>query len=136
MLLNYLKAKIHRATVTQADLNYEGSITIDQAIMAEAGIRPYEQVHVFNITNGNRLVTYTIEGTPGSGDCCINGAAARLVSPGDQVIIVAYCQIDDKEAADFQPRVLLMNEDNTIKDSFTVRANQPRPAGASLAERK
>lgn len=136
MLLNYMKAKIHRATVTQADLNYEGSITIDQALMQESGIQPYELVHIYNITNGNRLSTYVIEGTPNSGICCLNGAAARLVAPGDKVIIVAYAWMTQEEAETHQPRVLLMNDDNTVKDSFTVRANQPRDAGASLAERK
>lgn len=136
MLLNYMKAKIHRATVTQADLNYEGSITIDQALMQESGIQPYELVHIYNITNGNRLSTYVIEGTPNSGICCLNGAAARLVAPGDKVIIVAYAWMTQEEAETHQPRVLLMNDDNTVKDSFTVRSNQPRDAGASLAERK
>lgn len=136
MLLNYMKAKIHRLTVTQADLNYEGSVTIDQSLMQESGIQPYELVHIYNITNGNRLETYAIEGTPGSRICCLNGAAARLVSPGDKVIIVAYAWMTQEEASDFQPRVVLMNDDNTIKDSFTVRSNQPRDAGASLADRK
>lgn len=136
MLLNYMKGKIHKATVTQANLDYEGSITIDQNLMEAAGILPFEQVHVYNIANGNRLITYAIEGPPESGVICLNGAAARLVSPGDKVIIVAYCQMSPEEARDFQPRVVLMDEGNRIKDQFAVRAGQPRPAGASLAERK
>lgn len=136
MLLNYMKGKIHRATVTQANIDYEGSITIDQNLMESAGILSFEQVHVYNIANGSRLITYAIEGPPGSGVICLNGAAARLVSPGDKVIIVAYCQMTPEEARDFQPRVVLMDEGNKVKDQFAVRPGQPRPAGASLAERK
>lgn len=136
MLLNYMKGKIHRATVTQANIDYEGSITIDQNLMESAGILAFEQVHVYNIQNGARLITYAIEGPPGSGVICLNGAAARLVSPGDKVIIVAYCQMSPEEARDFQPRVVLMDDGNKIKDEFSVRPGQPRAAGASLAERK
>ena len=115
MILTLMKAKIHRATVTQADLEYEGSITVDQALLQESGILPYEQVHVFDINNGNRFVTYAIEAPAHSGTICVNGAAARLVHAGDRVIIVSYAQVSDDEAKSFKPRVLLMDEGNRIK---------------------
>lgn len=115
MMLTMMKAKIHRATVTQAELQYEGSITIDQALLQESGILPYEQVHVYDVDNGNRFVTYAIEGPAQSGVICVNGAAARLVSPGDKVIIVAYCQLGADQASAHQPRVLLMGDGNQIK---------------------
>jgi len=98
MMLTMLKAKIHRAVVTEANLNYVGSITIDAALMEAAGILEYEQVHVVDINNGNRFETYVISGSRDSGVICLNGAAARLVQPGDQVIIMAYCSVDANEA--------------------------------------
>jgi aspartate 1-decarboxylase len=115
MILTLMKAKIHRATVTQADLAYEGSITVDQALLEESGILPYEQVHVFDINNGNRFVTYAIEAPAQSGVICVNGAAARLVHPGDRLIIVSYCQMSAEEAKTYKPRVLLMDDGNRIK---------------------
>jgi aspartate 1-decarboxylase len=115
MILTLMKAKIHRATVTQADLEYEGSITVDQALLQESGILPYEQVHVYDINNGNRFVTYAIEAPAHSGTICVNGAAARLVHAGDRLIIVTYAQMTDVEAKNFKPRVLLMGEGNRIK---------------------
>ena len=93
-----LKSKIHRATVTQADLHYEGSITVDPLLLEAADIIPFEQVHVLDVDNGARLTTYAIEGERGSGQVCINGAAARLVSPGDTVIILTYTTATDAEA--------------------------------------
>ena len=93
MLLTILKSKIHRAKVTQADLNYVGSITIDEDLLRQSGINEYEQVDVVDINNGNRLTTYAIAGKPGSGIICLNGAAARLVSEGDLVIIMSYAQM-------------------------------------------
>lgn len=116
MRLTMLKAKIHRATVTQADLNYEGSITVDQALLERAGILPYEQVDVLNITNGARFTTYTIIGARDSGIIGINGAAARLVQKDDLVIICAYAQMKSKKAQDYKPTVLLMDENNRVKD--------------------
>lgn len=115
MILTLMKAKIHRATITQADLEYEGSITVDQALLQEAGILPYEQVHVYDINNGNRFVTYAIEGPAHSGVICVNGAAARLVTPGDKVIIVAYCQMEAQQAKAYQPRVILLGDGNRAK---------------------
>lgn len=112
MLLNFMKAKIHSATVTQADLNYQGSIAIDEQLLKEAGILPFEQVHVYNVSNGQRFVTYAIDAPAGSKMVCVNGAAARLAMPGDRVIVVAYCQLDEAEARYFKPRVLILGADN------------------------
>ncbi len=112
MQLTLMKAKIHRATVTEADLHYEGSITIDSLLLEQSGILPYEQVHVYDIDNGQRFVTYAIQGPAGSGVICVNGAAARLVQKGDLVIIVAYAQMTEKEASSHQARVLLVDRQN------------------------
>ncbi|PCJ71975.1 MAG: aspartate 1-decarboxylase [Rhodobiaceae bacterium] len=114
MNLTMMKAKIHRATVTQCDLNYEGSVSIDKDLLAASGILPNEQVDVLNITNGERLTTYAIEASAGSGVIGMNGAGARKAQVGDLVIIVAYAQMSDEEAAGFKPTVLLMNADNRI----------------------
>lgn len=107
-----LKSKIHRATVTEADLNYEGSITIDRRLMDAADIVEYEQVEVYDITNGNRLTTYAISGEPGSGVICLNGAAARLVEVGDLVIICTYADYSDEERENHEPVVIQVNEKN------------------------
>lgn len=115
MILNMLKAKIHRATVTQAELHYEGSITVDRTLLDAAGILPYEQVDVLNITNGERFTTYTIEGEKDSGVICVNGAAARLVQKGDLVIICAYAQIDQATAESYEPTVVVVDEHNKAK---------------------
>lgn len=109
-----LYAKIHRATVTQADLHYVGSLTVDRDLLDAAGLLPGEQVDVVDIDNGSRLTTYVIEGERGSGIICINGAAARLVSPGDKVIIIAYAAMDDAEARTFEPQVVFVDDDNRI----------------------
>ncbi len=118
-----LKSKIHRATVTQADLHYEGSITVDQDLLEEADILHHEQVDVLDITNGARLTTYAIPGPRGSGEICINGAAAHLVERGDLVIIVSYADFDEAELKDYEPRVMLVNEQNQpCRRSRTVTA--------------
>ena len=109
-----LKAKLHRATVTEANLNYTGSITIDRHLMDESGLLPHEKVQIVNINNGARFETYVIEGPRNSGIICLNGAAARLVQPGDKIIVMAYVQLTPGEANGFEPRVLLLNDDNTI----------------------
>lgn len=114
MQLTMLKGKIHRAVVKQAELNYVGSITIDPKLMEAAGILEYEQVQIVDVENGNRFETYTIDGEPGSGMICLNGAAARQVQVGDHVIIMAYCQMDAKEAADHKPKVVFFDEENHI----------------------
>ena len=115
MLLTMMKAKLHRATVTQADLEYEGSIAIDRELLEAAGILPHEQVDVLNITTGERFTTYAIEAPPGSKVIGVNGAAARLVQRGDKVIIVAYCQIEAEMARNYAPSVVLLDEHNGVK---------------------
>ncbi len=105
-----LHSKIHRATVTQADLHYVGSLTIDRDLLDAADLWPGEQVDVVDVDNGNRLTTYAIEGERGTGIVCINGAAARLISPGDTVIIIAYAAMDDAEARTFEPQVVFVDE--------------------------
>ena len=108
------KSKIHRATVTGANLNYVGSITIDAELLEQADILPYEKVQVVNNNNGARLETYTILGQRGSGEICLNGAAARLVQPGDTVIIISYAQYSREELFHFRPRVVFVDENNRI----------------------
>jgi aspartate 1-decarboxylase len=107
-----LKSKIHRARVTAAELHYEGSITIDPHLMKAADILPHEQVHVLDVDNGARFVTYAIEGDPGSGTIQVNGAAARLVTVGDTVIVITYAEYEDRELADHEPAVVRVDADN------------------------
>lgn len=114
MLRTMMKSKIHRATVTQADLHYVGSVTVDLDLLDAANLLPGELVHIVDIDNGNRLETYTIAGERGSGVIGINGAAARLVHPGDLVILIAYAQLEDAEAREFQPNVVFVDSDNRI----------------------
>ncbi|ERI08322.1 aspartate 1-decarboxylase [Aneurinibacillus aneurinilyticus ATCC 12856] len=109
-----MKAKIHRATVTEANLNYVGSITIDRNIMDAVDILPNEKVQIVNNNNGARLETYVIEGERGSGVICLNGAAARLVQPGDVVIIISYAMMSEEEVKTHQPKVAIMDENNRI----------------------
>ena len=116
MFRTLLGGKIHRATVTQADLNYVGSITIDQDLLDAAGILVNEKVHIVNNNNGARLETYTIAGERGSGIICLNGAAARLVQAGDIVIIMSYVQLSEPEIAAHQPKVVLVDERNKIRN--------------------
>ena len=116
MLLNLLKAKIHCATVTEANLKYMGSITIDEALMKAANILPNERVQVVNNNNGERLETYVIKGAPNSGVVCLNGAAARLVQPGDVVIIMAYAMMEEKEAEEYMPTVVMVDQENKLKE--------------------
>lgn len=124
MVLTMLKGKIHRATVTQAELNYVGSITIDKTLMEAAGILENEKVQIVDINNGARLETYVIPGKRDSGVICLNGAAARLVQPGDKVIIIAYAQMSEEEAKTYKPSVVFMNDDNTIKEITTYESNE------------
>jgi aspartate 1-decarboxylase len=112
-----LKSKIHRARVTEANLNYEGSITIDRLLMEAADILPYEKVAVLDVDNGSRLETYAIEGEPGSGTICINGAAARLVSPGDRVIILSYTNVGEAEARSWHPTLVYVDSQNVILET-------------------
>lgn len=115
MKITMLKGKIHRATVTQAELDYVGSITIDEALMDAAGIVEYQQVQVVDVNNGSRLETYVIAGERDSGIICLNGAAARLVSAGDKVIIMAYCSVTPEEAAKHLPTVVFVDKDNRVE---------------------
>lgn len=117
MLRTFLKSKIHRARVTSVNLDYEGSITIDRALMELANIQEYEQVEVLNINNSARFTTYCIAGEEGSGIISINGAAARLAAKKDIIIIISYCQLDEQELANFEPSVVRVDENNCPKDS-------------------
>lgn len=110
-----LKSKLHQAKVTEADLNYEGSLTIDIDLMEEADIIENEKVAVYNITNGNRFETYAIIGNRGSRTIGLNGAAARLGAPGDRIIIVTYCNMDDEEAKNHKPDIIILDENNNVK---------------------
>ena len=114
MEITLLKAKIHRAVVKQADLDYVGSITIDSDLLRESGILEYDKVEIADIDNGNRFETYAIAGEAGSGIICLNGAAARCVSEGDKIIIMAYAQMTPEEARDHKPTVIFVDEDNKI----------------------
>ncbi|TYB36459.1 MAG: aspartate 1-decarboxylase [Flexistipes sinusarabici] len=120
MLREMFKSKIHRATVTDADLNYEGSITIDKDLMDAAGIYTYEKVEIYNINNGARFATYTIDGERGSGEICLNGAAARHVQKGDLVIIASYAMYNEEELETYEPVVIQVDEFNTPKNSQTA----------------
>jgi len=110
-----LKSKIHRARVTGADLHYEGSLALDADLMKVADIAPGEQIHVYNVTNGARFVTYAIPAPAGSGTVMLNGAAARLGMPGDQVIVAAYAMVEDGEVASFRPRIIMVDERNRVR---------------------
>jgi len=117
-----MKSKIHRATVTDADLHYVGSITVDRDLMEAAALVEFEQVAVVDIDNGARLETYVIEGPRGGGDLCLNGAAARLVSPGDRVIVISYADYSDEELEAYAPRIVHVDTANGIVDEDTARA--------------
>jgi len=110
-----LKSKIHRARVTETNINYEGSITIDRKLMEEADIFPYEQVHGLNINNGARFTTYAIEGE--KGEICVNGAAARLVTKGDIILILSYCHVEDDEARNLIPKLVYVDANNAITET-------------------
>ena len=115
MFLTMFKSKIHRATVTEANLNYMGSITVDRALMEAANILPHEKVQIVNNNNGSRFETYTIAGPRDSGVICLNGAAARMVQPGDNVIIIAYTMLEAEEAKSFHPTVVFLDENNRVE---------------------
>ncbi len=126
MKRSVFKSKLHRVRVTDANLAYEGSVTIDADLMAAADILPYEHVHIWNATNGSRLETYAIPGAPGSGVVCINGAAARHAQPGDVAIIATFAQVEDAEAQTWKPTVVLVDQHNKI----VVANHQERPGPA------
>lgn len=127
MQIEVLKSKIHRAHVTQAELHYVGSITIDERLMQAAGLIEYEKVDVVDIENGQRLTTYVIRGEAGSGVICLNGAAARLVAVGDHVIIMSYCTMSPEEAKGHKPQVVLVGEDNTVFRTISGEEHGPVP---------
>jgi len=114
MHLIMLKAKLHQARVTHSELEYEGSCAIDGLLLDEAGIQEYEQIHIYNLANGERFTTYAIRGQDGSGMISVNGAAAHKANPGDRVIICSYVQLDQKEAVNFKPKLVYLNEQNNI----------------------
>jgi aspartate 1-decarboxylase len=128
MQRSMFKSKIHRATVTEANLEYEGSITIDQDLMEAADMLPNEEIHVWNIDNGARLSTYILPGPRGTGTVCINGAAAHLVKPGHKVILATFAQMNAEEARNHKPTVILVDQDNAIKE--TSYQEQPFRAAA------
>jgi aspartate 1-decarboxylase len=128
MILHMMKTKIHRATVTQADLNYVGSLTLDTDLMEAAGLQPYERVWVLNINTGDRFDTYVIEGEAGSGVVCLNGAAARLGQKGDLVIIVAYCMMDAAEAEGWIGRAVMVDKHNRVTSIEAGEKAGPLPA--------
>lgn len=115
-----MKSKIHRATVTDANRDYEGSITVDRTLMHAADLVQYERVQVLDIDNGARLETYVIEGPPGSGEICVNGAAAHLVRKGDKVIVISYAQFDDAEAASFKPTIVRVDDANRVVHDYSL----------------
>ncbi len=129
MLRTMCKGKIHRATVTEANLNYIGSITIDQDLLDAANIYPYEKVQVVNINNGSRLETYAIAGARGSGVICLNGAAARLTSEGDKVIIISYAQYTEEEIRVLVPQIVFVDEENRLTEKRDVPLIEMLPDG-------
>ena len=131
MRLHLFKSKIHRATVTHADLDYEGSITLSGELMDAANIVEHEQVHVWNVTRGTRLVTYALRGDDGSGVICINGAAAHLTKPGDLVIVATFAEVEADEARGWKPTVVLVDEKNRIVDGALREIAGPKRRVAS-----
>lgn len=124
MTITMFKSKLHRLRVTEADLYYEGSITIDRELLDEAGILPHEKVQIVNVNNGARLETYTIADTPGSRTVCLNGPAARLAAKGDQVIVISYAEMTPEEAESHAPNVVLVDENNDPKETFDAEEPQ------------
>jgi len=118
MNITMLYSKLHRATVTDANLNYVGSITVDTGLLEASGMRVGQKVDIVNVNNGERFSTYIIPGEKGSGDICLNGAAARKVHPGDKIIIISYAQMEESEADTFKPRIVILDDDNKIAQAF------------------
>ena len=133
MTRNMFKSKIHRAVVTDADLEYEGSVTLDTNLLEAADILPFEAVHIWNVTRGTRLQTYALEGPRGSGVCCINGAAAHLMKKGDRVIIATFTELTDEQAKVHRPTVVLVNDQNQITHPtrFPARCVDSRRQGSA-----
>jgi len=123
------KSKIHRATVTAANLNYEGSLTVDADLLDEADILPYEQIHVWDVSNGARLVTYALPGRRGSGQVCVNGAGAHLVKPGDLVIVATYTLMSGRKAKKYEPTVVFVDESNQLRDADPAELVEAKAEG-------
>jgi aspartate 1-decarboxylase len=128
------KSKLHRATVTHADLDYEGSVTIDAELMRAADISPYEQVHIWDLTRGTRLITYATEGPAGAGEVCINGAAAHRVHPGDLVVIATFAAYDEAEVASHRPRIVPVDQGNRVVDRAATATGGPARRGSPGAD--
>ena len=126
MSRSMLKSKIHRARVTEADVNYEGSLTLDSSLLEAADILPHEQVHVWNVTRGTRLTTYAIAGEPGSGVVCVNGAAAHLARPGDVIIVATFADMDEAAARSHRPRVVFVDDSNRITQTAAEEVPGPK----------
>jgi aspartate 1-decarboxylase len=126
MSRSMLKSKIHRARVTEADVNYEGSLTLDSSLLEAADILPHEQVHVWNVTRGTRLTTYAIAGEPGSGVVCVNGAAAHLARPGDVIIVATFADMDEAAAHSHRPRVVFVDDSNRITQTAAEEVPGPK----------
>ncbi|MBI3323534.1 MAG: aspartate 1-decarboxylase [Candidatus Omnitrophica bacterium] len=120
MLRSMMKSKIHQATVTEANLQYEGSITIDADLLRAADLLPGEQLHVVNLNNGSRIETYCVEGPAGSGTICMNGAAARWAQVGDTVILISYALLEEREARGLKPKVVFVDRSNRIRETITI----------------
>jgi len=116
MIRQMLRAKIHRIAVTETEVEYEGSLTLDSDLMRAADLRPYERIEVYDVTSGSRFATYVIEGPARSGACCVNGAAARLAETGDRLILAAYADVEEAELDGWQPRLVVIGEDNRIRE--------------------
>lgn len=125
MRRHVFRSKLHRATVTQADVEYEGSVTVDEDLLDAADIHEYEAVHVWNVTNGSRLMTYALKGPRGSGVICVNGAAAHLNRPGDKVILATFADLDPEELKGHRPKVVLLDDHNRIKDPNATEVPGP-----------
>jgi len=125
-----LKSKIHRARVTDADVNYEGSLTLDRNLLQAADILPFEQVHVWNVTRGTRLITYAIAGERGSGVVCVNGAAAHLIRPGDIVIVASFAEFEETEARGHRPHIVFVDEQNRVSQPPVAELPGPKRWGA------
>ena len=120
MTREFLRAKVHRISVTECCVEYEGSLTLDKTLMDACDMRNFEKVDVLDVDNGSRFTTYLIEGEAGSGVCCVNGAAARLVSRGDRVIIASYCRLTEEEIEAHEPRIVLIGEGNRVKETKNI----------------
>jgi aspartate 1-decarboxylase len=129
LILTLCKAKIHRARVTEAELYYEGSLTVDSELLKASGILPYEKVQVVNVNNGERFETYIIPGDAGTGVICLNGPAARLGAVGDEIIVISYAEFEEKEAAGYRPTVVLVDQKNKVKKVIKGHLDEPLKKG-------